>query len=491
MPSLPFITTFRTALVTTALLLSVAALSPTALAADLDELVAGDVVKVVGDCKFTEGPAWHPDGYLLFSDIPNNRIVRVTNDGTSSDWLTESGGANGLMCDTDGNVYAAQGEAAQVGLFRTGNDGKGELVKVLAKEYDGKPFNRPNDLAVDAHGGVYVTDPNYGSDPPDQPVEGVYYITADGKVTRVVDDLPRPNGVLVTQDGKSLLVANINLREIIRYSIEAPGKLSKGEVIFTGEEDADGGGPDGMSLDAKGNIYATYKTVVVLEPDGQLIGRIEIPEKPANCAFGGDDNRTLYVTARTSLYSVPMKVAGIPLREVKQQAAADAPQKEVETVTVKARDITLEIPKAWDSSPPSSNMRLAQFQIPPVEGDEEPAELVIFPPFGGGVSANVQRWIGQFSGQGRQLKLTQGEAEQGKYVVVDVTGTYNKPDGPPILNRTVPTSGYRMLAVMFSKTGGGDYSFKLTGPEKTVGAVTDQFRQSFGGDAEKEKPYEF
>jgi gluconolactonase len=239
----------------------------------------------------------------------------------------------------------------------------------------------------------------------------------------------------------------------------------------------------------------------VLEPEGKLIGRIEFPEKPANCAFGGDDNRTLYVTARTSLYSVPMKVAGIPLREVEEllsAAPADGQQDEsskadekVETVTVKARDITLEIPKAWKSSPPSSNMRLAQFEIPAVEGDEEPADLVIFPPFGGGVSQNVQRWIGQFSSQGRQLKLTQGEAEQGKYVVVDITGTYNKPDGPPIQGRTIPTPGYRMLAVLFSKTGGGDYSFKLTGPEKTVGEATDLFRASFGGDAEKEKPYEF
>src|SRR5690606_7808925 len=467
-------------------------LSPApASAAELAELVAGDVVKVVGDCKFTEGPAWHPNGYLLFSDIPNNRIVRVNTDGSSSDWLTDSGGANGLMCDTDGNVYAAQGAAGQVSLLRTGESGKGQIVKVLAKEYDGKPLNKPNDLAVDAHGGVYFTDPNYGSDPPDQPVEGVYYIAPGGKVTRVVDDLPRPNGVLVTQDGKSLLVANINRRQIIRYHIEAPGKLSKGSVIFTGEEEADGGGPDGMSLDAQGNIYATYKSLVVLEPEGKLIGRIEIPEGPANCAFGGDDNRTLYVTARTSLYSVPMKVAGIPLRDVGHGETAAAPQKQVETVAVKAGDLTLQIPKAWKSSPPSSNMRLAQFQIAPVEGDEDPADLVIFPPFGGGVAQNVQRWIGQFASEGRRLKLTQGEAEQGKYVVVDVTGTYNKPVGPPILNKTVPTPGYRMLAVMFSKTGGGDYSFKLTGPEKTVGAATDQFRQSFGGDAEKEKPYEF
>lgn len=459
-------------------------------AAELSELVGGNAVKVVGDCKFTEGPAWHPDGYLLFTDIPNNRIVRVNTDGSSSDWLTDSGGANGLMCTQSGDVYAAQGGEGRVAKFRTGTDGKGELVKVLAADYDGKPFNRPNDLAVDPVGGLYFTDPNYSQDPATQPVEGVYYISAQGKVTRVVDDLPRPNGVLVTQDGKSLLVANINLRQIVKYDIEAPGKLSKGTVIFTGEEETDGGGPDGMTFDSQGNIYATYKSVVILTPEGGLTGRIEIPEKPANCAFGGDDNRTLYVTARTSLYSVPMKVAGVPIREVEEQAQANAAP-DGETEIVKVGEITLEIPKAWTSSPPSNNMRLAQFAIEPVEGDSEGAELVIFPPFGGSIAQNVQRWVGQFGGEGRQLKMTQGEAEQGKYVLVDITGIYNKPDGPPFQRKTKPTPDYRMLAVMFTKEGGGNYSFKLTGPKQTVETVTDSFRKSFGGNAEKEKPYEF
>lgn len=454
----------------------------TASAADIADLVAGEPVKVVGECKFTEGPAWHPDGYLLFSDIPNNRIVRVNNDGSSSDWLTDSGGANGLMCNSAGDVYAAQGNAGQVALFRTGDNGKGELVKVLANEYDGKPLNKPNDLALDTYGGLYFTDPNYGQDPADQPVEGVYYISVDGTVTRVVDDLPRPNGVLVSADGKSLLVANINLAEIKKYDIEAPGKLSAGTVLFTGDKDLDGYGPDGMTFDAQGNIFATYKSVTVITPDGDLIGRIELPEKPANCAFGGDDNRTLYVTAQTSLYEVPMKVYGVPVIEIEELA----PRYEV-----KAGNVTLQIPKAWKQEEASNNLRLAQFAIPPVKGDSEGAELVLSGPFSGGVAANAKRWIDQFAGEGRQLKLTRGEAPQGKYVVVDLTGTYNKPIGPPILRKSEPTPGYRMLGVIFSLQGGGDYFFKLTGPEATVGSVTNLLRSTFGGDATKEQSYEF
>lgn len=474
-----------------ALLAGTRGIATTASAAELTDLIGGDAVKAVGDCKFTEGPAWHPDGYLLFSDIPNNRIVRVNTDGTSSDWLTDSGGANGLMCTQGGNVYAAQGVAGQVSLYRTGEDGTAELVKVVAKEYDGKPLNKPNDLALDTFGGLYFSDPNYGNDPADQPVEGVYYVSADGEVSRVVDDLPRPNGVLVTADGKSLLVANISERQIIKYDIEAPGKISPGQVIFTGDAALDGNGPDGMTFDAQGNIYATYKTVVALSPAGELIGRIEIPEKPANCAFGGDDNRTLYVTARTSLYSVPMKVAGVPIIEVEERAETADAATEEETYEVKARDVTLQIPKSWKQEEAGNSMRLAQITIDPVEGDSEGAELVLSGPFGGGVAQNAQRWVGQFASEGREIKMTQGEAPQGTYVVVDLSGTYNKTIGPPILRKSEPTPGYRMVGVILSKTDGGDYFLKLTGPEKTVDSIAKRLRKTFGGDADEEKPYAF
>ncbi|MFG0296873.1 MAG: SMP-30/gluconolactonase/LRE family protein, partial [Maioricimonas sp. JB045] len=165
-------------------------------AAELSELVAGDLTKVVGDCRFTEGPAWHPDGYLLFSDIPNERIIKVNPDGSSSDWMKPSGGANGLMCDLAGNVYACQGNEQRVSLLRSGDDGLGQLVSVLASKYDGKVLNKPNDLAIYSAGGLYFTDPFYSQGEPPQPVEGVYYVSKSGKVTRVVDGLPRPNGVL-------------------------------------------------------------------------------------------------------------------------------------------------------------------------------------------------------------------------------------------------------------------------------------------------------
>ncbi|MCA9053377.1 MAG: SMP-30/gluconolactonase/LRE family protein [Planctomycetaceae bacterium] len=474
-------------------------LASTLPAADLSELVGGELAKVVGDCKFTEGPAWHPDGYLLFSDIPNSRILKVQPDGSHSEWLTASGGVNGLMCDRAGNVFAAQGDLQRVVRLKSGADGTAEVAGVLAAEFDGKPFNKPNDLALDAEGGAYFTDPNYRQQPPSQPVQGCYYVSRSGKVTRVVADLPRPNGILVSQDGKTLYVANIEERKIMAYPIVATGQLSSPTVLFTGDETTDGNGPDGMSLDEHGNIYATYKQLVVVSPQGDLVGRVEIPEKPANCAFGGDDNRTLYITARTSLYKLPMKVAGIPLRErgpagtVLAQADGDAADDSAdgETEKVDLKGLTLNVPKAWEKQQPSSNLRLGQFSIPAADGDAEAAELAVFPPFGGTVRANVDRWIQQFEGQGRQMKASQGSCDQGKYVLVELTGTYKKPFGPPFLQQTQPAENYKMLGVILTSKDGGNYFLKLTGPKGTVAATADSFRKSFGGDAAKETEYEF
>ena len=449
------------------------ALAPPIEATDLSELVAGDAVQVAGDFKFTEGPAWHPDGYLLFSDIPNNRVMRLNVDGELSEWLNPSGGANGLICDAAGNVYACQGEERCVAVFRTGEDGTGELQTVLAAEFDGKPFNKPNDIALDFQGGAYFTDPNYRQEELSQPVEGVYYASAAGDVSRVVDDLPRPNGVLVTADGKTLYVANINERKIMRYEITAAGEISAGEVLFSGDEELDGNGPDGMSLDEYGNLYATYKSLVVVAPDGELIGRVPVPEKPANCAFGGENNQTLYVTARTSLYQIPMHVEGMSVPA---------------TRSVMAQELTLEVPTDWEQQEPANRLRLAQFDVPAIKGDEEGGEFVVFPPFGGSDEDNIIRWIGQFAAEGRKIAMSQGTTEQGAYILVDLSGTYQKPVGPPIRRQTVAAEGYRMLSVIFKANG--NYFLKLTGPDATVGAAADAFRASFGGDAETETEFE-
>ncbi|QDT44342.1 hypothetical protein Pan241w_44510 [Gimesia alba] len=170
----------------------------------------------------------------------------------------------------------------------------------------------------------------------------------------------------------------------------------------------------------------------------------------------------------------------------------EAAEKDEKTNEVKIKDITLKVPATWKSAPPSNNLRLAQFEIPAVKGDKEPAELVIssFGGTGGGVSANITRWIGQFASEGRKVKVTQGESKDGKYVFADLTGTYNKSIGPPFLRKTKAVPDSQMLGVILAVEGKAYYFLKLTGPKKTVSSVADEFRASFGANAKEEKPFE-
>lgn len=263
--------------------------------------------KVATGFGFVEGPAWNAlDNRLLFSDIRNNKILQLGAKDKITTFLDPSERANGLMFDSGGDLYACLGGARQV--VRIDPEGK---RTVLADSYGGKKLNSPNDLALDDEGGLYFTDPRYGKvDDVEQDVMGVYYVAADGKVTRVISELRRPNGIVVSRDGGGLYVAEPDKREIHYYPILAPGRLGKGRMIFQSDRAVDGGGPDGMAVDEKGNIYATYKNLLVIDPGGKLLRRIPVPEKPANVAFGGEDLKTLYVTARTSLYRMKMDVRG-------------------------------------------------------------------------------------------------------------------------------------------------------------------------------------
>lgn len=156
---------------------------------------------------------------------------------------------------------------------------------------------------------------------------------------------------------------------------------------------------------------------------------------------------------------------------------------------VKLGPVQLKVAESWKQRQPSSNLRLGEFTIPAAEGDTDEAELSVFGPFGGSVEANVGRWIGQFDAEGREVKMTQGTGTQGKYVLVDIKGTYKKPIGPPIQGRTQASPAHRMLAVMIIMEGEGNFFLKLTGAEKTIEATAADFRASFGGDAAKEEPY--
>jgi len=263
--------------------------------------VGAKVEKVAGRFKFTEGPAADAQGSIFFSDIPNNRIHKWSLDGKLTTFRENSGGSNGLYFDKKGNLLACEMTSRRlVSIDPTGN------VTVLADKYEGKQFNSPNDLWIDRAGGVYFTDPRYGSiDGMEQDGEHVYYLSPDRKrLTRVIADLVRPNGVIGTPNGKRLYVADHGDKKTFVYNVNKDGTLSN-KKLFVPE------GSDGMTMDVQGNIYLTTDVVAVYNSKGEKIETIQIPESPSNVTFGGKDKRTLFITARTSLYSIRMRVKGV------------------------------------------------------------------------------------------------------------------------------------------------------------------------------------
>jgi gluconolactonase len=259
------------------------------------------VQKLSGGFRFTEGPAADAEGNVYFTDIPNNRILKWSLDGKLSTFRDDSGGANGLYFDKKGNLLACEGGGQRlVSIDMQGN------LTVLADTYKDNKFNSLNDLWIDRKGGVYFTDPRYGSrDNLPQDGEHVYYLTPDRKKTiRVIGDMVRPNGLIGTRDGKLLYVADHGGKQTFVYRINKDGTLSD-KKLFAPE------GSDGMTIDNEGNVYLTTSVVAVYDRNGQKTEQITVPENPANVTFGGRDKRTLFITARTSLYALRMRVRGL------------------------------------------------------------------------------------------------------------------------------------------------------------------------------------
>ncbi|MCH7688789.1 MAG: SMP-30/gluconolactonase/LRE family protein [Planctomycetes bacterium] len=258
------------------------------------------VKKLAGGFIFTEGPAVDQQGNIYFTDIRNNRIHKWSLDGKLTTFRENSGASNGLYFDRKGNLLACEGGGRRV--VSISPDGK---VTVLADKYDDKKFNSPNDLWVAPDGGVYFTDPRYGSEAGlEQDGFHVYYLSPDrDKLVRILDNLVKPNGVIGSPDGKKLYVADPGDNKTYVYRIRKDGSLTARKLIAPE-------GSDGMTLDERGNLYLTRGGVEVYNREGKKIASIEIPERPANVCFGGKDRKTLFITARTGFYSVRMNVRG-------------------------------------------------------------------------------------------------------------------------------------------------------------------------------------
>lgn len=274
-------------------------------------IAAGDPEKIAGGFIFTEGPVWSPHGYLLFSDIEGNRIYRYdpsANGDNVSVWRENSGNSNGNTLDRQGRLVTCEHGNRRVS--RTEHDGS---VITLANSYNGKRLNSPNDVVVKSDGTVYFSDPPYGIQPEqrEQPCNGLYRIKADGVLELLRDDFDRPNGLAFSPDESILYVDDSPRRHVRAFDVQPDGTLTNSR-IFADMDHPQPGSPDGMKLDVEGNLYVAGATGIwVFTPEGEHLGVVTTPERPANCAWGDADRQTLYVTARTALFRIRTNVPGL------------------------------------------------------------------------------------------------------------------------------------------------------------------------------------
>jgi len=276
--------------------------------------------KIVSGLQFTEGPVWHSrEKHLVFSDIPASTIYRWSEEKGLAVLRTPSGKANGNTYDRRGRLITCEHEGRRVS--RTLADG---TVETLAGHYQGKTLNSPNDVICSSRGEIYFTDPPYGLRRPDGTFgegeigfNGVYRRSPqDESLTLLIDDFVRPNGLLLNAEETRLFINDTDLLHVRVFDIAADGTLQNGRVFAELKHGDREGRPDGMKLDVEGNLYVAGGVtgeVWVFNPEGKPLGFIKFDEGPANLAWGGDDWKTMYVTARTSVFRIDLKVSGMPV----------------------------------------------------------------------------------------------------------------------------------------------------------------------------------
>jgi gluconolactonase len=259
---------------------------------------------------FTEGPLWHPDGFYYFVDVRASKLYRVVPGRAPELVRDRTGGGNGTTFDLERRLVLCEGENRRV--TRTYAD---ERIEVLMDRFEGKRLNRPNDVVCRSDGSVYFTDPGLRVPLTERelPYAGVYCVTPDG-ASSLVADFEYPNGLAFSPDERRLYVANTRWAQYIHVlELDAGGRMVRRRIFADMSSDETEGVPDGMKVDVEGRVYCTGPGGTwVFAPDGERLGIIRTPEVPANLAFGGPDLTTLFLTARTSIYTLRVKVPGQP-----------------------------------------------------------------------------------------------------------------------------------------------------------------------------------
>lgn len=285
-------------------------------------------VEIIAEgCDWSEGPLWlDAYGVLLFSDVPENTIYKWSEQNGKQVYLKPSGytgaakrggetGSNGLLLDSSDRLVLCQHGNRQVALMDAPVNDPKPNFKPLAANYQGKKFNSPNDAVLRSNGDIFFTDPPYGleknmEDPLKEiPFQGVYKVTPSGQVTLLIDSITRPNGIAITRDELSLIVANSDDKKKIWYAYDfGPNdSLINPRIFYDATSDSAKGGPDGLKIDRNGNVFATGPGGVwIFNSEGVVLGRIKFPEHTSNVALSGDE-RTLFITADMYVLRVKMR----------------------------------------------------------------------------------------------------------------------------------------------------------------------------------------
>ena len=267
-----------------------------------------ELKKLGGGMKFVEGPVWVPrdDGYLIFSNIPDQELKKWSAKDGLTTYRLHSNEANGNCLNLEGELITCEGAARRLSITKKDN-----TITILVDEYKGRKFNSPNDVVVKSDRTVWFSDPDYGLGKKEKEMSGLFVFRLEPKtkkISKVVKDCDHPNGLCFSPDEKRLYVADSGKPHHIRvYDVQADGTVENGRVFCV----IDKGVPDGIRCDASGRVFSSAGDgVQIFNTEGTLIGKILVPEIPANLCFGGEDRRTLFITAQTSLYSIPLLTEG-------------------------------------------------------------------------------------------------------------------------------------------------------------------------------------
>lgn len=273
-----------------------------------ESTVAGEPEVVVSGFQFTEGPYWHPDGFLIFSDIPADRIYRWEPSQDEAEvYIEPSHNSNGITATPDGELVLAQ-HAGRVSIVSEDL----ELTPIV-EQYDEMRLNSPNDVVVRSDGLIYFTDPTFGVSDEDRELDfsGVYRINADSSLTLMYDGFSLPNGIAFSPDESQLYVNNSETGEILRFDVTENGNFENMIEFANIGAMTEVGGADGMKTDSEGNLYTTGPNgLIILSPEGEEIERIEFDQQITNLAWGGPTKNQLFITSQGDVYRLQMAITG-------------------------------------------------------------------------------------------------------------------------------------------------------------------------------------